>query len=157
MLVSRSPSYIQLPSAGALHCVPRLKVRRQGAGKEVPGPHTHNLQDQCCLVLHVLNANCHLVGARVGAAGSSDEQDCVCGAVSDAHLLTRQWLPLFGPSHLRPGFALGEVEQPNSELDSLQGLALYQLLVDRGCSPQEILQLWFLLWDREGVGLPGKG
>lgn len=108
-------------------------------------PHTHDLQDQCCLVLHVLNANCHLVGARVGAAGSSDEQDCVCGAVTDAHLLTCKWLPLFGPGHLRPGFALREDDQPNPELDSLkERLVLHQLRVDWGlrvCSPQ-ILQLW---------------
>jgi hypothetical protein len=27
----------------------------------------------------------------------------------------------------------------------------------RVCSLQEILQLWFLLRDREGVSLPGKG
>lgn len=96
----------------------------------------------------------------MGAAGSSDEQDSVCRAVSDAHLLTCQWLPLFGPGHLRPGFALGEVDQPNPELDFAKGLALHQLPVDQGlrvCSPQEILQLWFLLWDREGVSLPGKG
>lgn len=88
------------------------------AGREVPGPPTHDLQVQCCLVLHVLDANCHLVGARVGAAGSSDEQDRVRGAVTDAHLVTRQRLPLSGPGHLRPGFALGEDDQPNPEPDS---------------------------------------
>lgn len=69
-------------------------------------PHTNDLQDQGRLVLHVLNAQRHLVGARVGAASSPDEQDGVRRAVSDIHLLAGQWLPLFGPGHLRPGLAL---------------------------------------------------
>lgn len=42
----------------------------------------------------------------MGTARSPDEQDGVRGAVADAHLLTRQWLPLLGPGHLRPGLAL---------------------------------------------------
>lgn len=103
----------------------------------------------------------------MAAAGSSDEQDCVCGAVPDAHLLTCQWLPLFGPGHLRPGFALGEIEQPNPELDSPKGLALPQLLVDRGlrsAAPRRSFNCGFFFWtgkesvylerDEEVYGLP---
>lgn len=69
-------------------------------------PRTHDLQDQRSLVLHVLNSQHHLVGARVGTASSTDEQDGVRGAVADAHLLACQGLPFFGPGHLRPGLAL---------------------------------------------------
>lgn len=75
---------------------------REGA----PVPRTNDPQDQRGLVLHVLDPQHHLVGARVGAASSPDEQDGVRGAVADAHLLACQWLPLFGPGHLRPGLAL---------------------------------------------------
>lgn len=40
------------------------------------------------------------------ALGGPDEEDGVRGAVADVHLLALQWLPLFGPGHLRPGLAL---------------------------------------------------
>lgn len=69
-------------------------------------PRTNDLQDQRGLVLHVLDPQHDLVGARVGTVGSPDEQDGVRGAVADAHLLACQGLPLFGPGHLRPGLAL---------------------------------------------------
>lgn len=74
--------------------------------REGPALRTNDLQDQCGLVLHVLNAQRHLVGARVGTASGPYEQDGVCRAVADAHFLTCQRLPLSGPGHLRSGLAL---------------------------------------------------
>ena len=69
---------------------PSSGTGNKDAQREAPGPRTNDLQDQRRLVLHALDAQSHLVGARVCVVSGSNEEDCVRGAVADVHLLALQ-------------------------------------------------------------------
>lgn len=124
---------------------PWILTESTGAQREGLMPHTNDLQNQLGLVLHILDAQRHLVGARVGPARGPNEQDGVRGAVADAHLLTCQWLPLFGPGHLRPGLALW-------------GGQLSLLATVPSLAETYVCRAWIAcLRDREGSPLTWKG